>query len=128
MSDSRGGKTLYFDKEKKAHVIEHEDGGMTAKSHGATTTIDKDGEMRLNMENLRFLGIKNIFDLLEYSITREDNLIRHRFKLVNDGEGFVEFGTDLKLHSFWVNHASLRATPDGDVIIDASDEPKKEGE
>jgi len=117
MSEEKSGRTVIYDKGLNAQVIEHDDGSFTTRSRGATLTTDADGKTKLNVEKLRFIGIRNVPDLLEYTITREGDVIRHMFKLVNGGEGRLEYGTDSKIRSFSVTGAGVQVTPEGDILI-----------
>ncbi len=119
MSDDN--KTVFYDKHRQTHIIEHGDGSITAKSHQTTTRVDKDGTSHVTVGNLQSIGIKNIADLARYAITHEESLTRHAFEFTRGGHAVLEITSDGRLHSCVITGCGTQISKEGEVLITKND-------
>jgi hypothetical protein len=118
------GKTLFYDREKGLHVRDRGDGSIEARAYGNTVSLDSDGNVTLNMENIQSVGIKNITELKSYKITNRKNAITHVFSFLDGAIGEISYSPEGKIYKFGIKGGcSVQATHDGEITL--SKKPSK---
>jgi hypothetical protein len=85
---------------------------------GTIITMDKDGQMHINLENIKSVGIQNVVDLKTHRVFREGDITMHNIEF-QDG-GTAKFGynsTTGSLVEFSTVKCSLTITKDNEIML-----------
>ena len=84
---------------------------------GRTVVMDKDGNVQVNVETIRSVGIENIFDLKSHVIMREGDLTVHKLEFHDGGSVKIAYTTQGKLVEFSGNKIGQTITKEGAIVI-----------
>ena len=96
----------------------HADGSTKVTTpDGKTLVMDKDGNVQVNLETIKSVGIENIFDLKSHVIMREGALTVHKFEYHDGGGVKIAFTTQGKLVEFSCDKIGQTITKEGAIVI-----------
>ena len=105
--------------ETDGHKIEWRPDGSVkvTTSDGRVLVMDKDGNVQINLETIKSVGLENIFDLKSHVILREGELTVHKIEFHDGGWVKLAFTDKGKLTEFSCHHIGQTITKDGEIII-----------
>ena len=119
MRDINRGVSNMNEMEANGHKIEwRPDGSMkVTTSDGRVLVVDKDGNVQVNIETIKSVGLENIFDLKSHIILREGELTVHKIEFHDGGLVKLSFTDKGKLVEFSCHHVGQTITKEGEIII-----------
>ena len=101
-------------------IIIHDDGSMTVEmDDGRKFNMDAQGNTNIDLRSIKSVGIKNIVDLTQYTITQHEGLVVHTILYNNGGRVSFSYDTSGKLEKFSCTKASLSISKDNEIMISA---------
>lgn len=116
-------ETIFYDKDKQAHIVKNQDGTVEGSVFGMKMKLNEDGATVVNMDVVKCFGIRDLQNVVEYSITRNGDVIRHSFLYGNGASGNIAFDISGKIVDFHLsgngdnNKVSVSITKEGEVMI-----------
>ena len=84
---------------------------------GRILLMGKDGNVQVNLETIKSVGLENIFDLKSHVILREGELTVHKIEFHDGGRVKLAFTTQGKLVEFSCNKVGQTITKEGTIVI-----------
>jgi hypothetical protein len=125
MEKDEKGETIYYDREKQIHLRSQEDGSLRARAASNLIQIDKKGNVTVNRDLIKSIGIKNIVDLKSYEMMTKDGVTTHMFEFINGRKGKLVYDELGKFHECMIG-GEISVTDDGEIIISQGEPPQKE--
>lgn len=93
-------------------------------AEGRTLIMDKEGNIQVNLDIIKSVGIENLFDLKSHVIMREGDLTVHKIEYHDGGRVKLAFTTQGKLVEFSCHKIGQTITKEGAIMIRSSDAAK----
>lgn len=108
-------------------VEELEDGSTKiTTADGRVTVIDQAGNATTNLPKIGMVGFENIFDIKNYSLTRDGNTTTHLAEFHDGGHVKIAVTDEGKLTEFSGTNFGQTITLDGDITIRSSSAAKRQ--
>lgn len=92
---------------------------------GTVLIMDKDGNIKGNIETITRVGIENIFDVKTHTIMREGELTVHKMEFHDGGRVKLAYTTQGEMKEFTCTNTGQTITKEGAITIRSSTAAKK---
>lgn len=107
-------------------IEQHDDGSYKVTTpEGTVVTMDKDGNIRANIETIARVGIENVFDVRTHLIMREGELTFHKMEFHDGGRVKLAYTAQGEIKEFTGTNIGQTITKEGAIIIRSSTAAKE---
>lgn len=96
----------------------NDDGSAEVQVQTSTViTMDKDGNMHINLNNIKSIGIENITDLKTHRVFREGNMTMHQIEFYDGGSAKIGYTSTGQLVEFSTTRMSFSISKDNEIVL-----------